>query len=128
MSRVLARSLPSLLPIKNGLVRQPRFGVVMGQEFGLRFSYFGERLSENIRGAAMEFAPTRLEQRLVSGVVDQRVPELVARVRRDAAHVQQFRIGQAAQRPLQLWFGDGMDRVEQRIGKVAAEYGADLGN
>src|SRR5690349_2474050 len=102
MSRVLARSLPSLLPIKNGLLRQLRFGVVMGQEFGLRLGYFGERLSENIRGAAMEFAPARLEQQLIGGVADQRVLELVGGFRREAPHVQQFRVGQAAQRQLKL--------------------------
>ena len=58
MSRVLARSLASLLPIKNRLLHQPCFSVVMGQEFGLRLSHVGERLIENIRGASMEFAPS----------------------------------------------------------------------
>ena len=60
-----------------------------------------ELLVDGARDDKMQFLAAALEQRLVGRVLDQRVLELVGRVRRDAAHVEQFRVGQLAQRRLQ---------------------------
>ncbi len=74
----------------------------------------------------MQFLAAALEQRFVSRVPDQRVLELVGCLGGDAAHVEQFRVGESAQGALQVRFGDRMDRVKQFVGKFAADYGADL--
>jgi hypothetical protein len=74
----------------------------------------------------MQILAATLEQRLVGGITDQRMLELVGGIRSDTAYVDQFRVGQIAQRALQILFGDRMDRMEQSIGKLAANRCANL--
>jgi hypothetical protein len=47
--------------------------------------------------------------------------ELVGRVGRDAADIEQISVGQIAERALEMLIGDRMDRVKSFIGKLAAE-------
>src|ERR1700758_48545 len=98
----------------------------MGQSFGLSFGEFRKMLSQLVCDNPVEFAPARLEQRFVRRVLDQRVLERVHRLWRDSANVKQFRVGQFAQRVLEILFGNGVDRMQQLVGKFAAYYGADL--
>ena len=74
----------------------------------------------------VQFFAAALEQRLVGRVPDQCVLEQVGRLRSDAAHIEQFRVGQIAQRTLQILFGDRMDRMEQSTGQLAANHRANL--
>ena len=83
----------------------------MGQSFGLSFGEFRKMLSHLVCDNPVEFAPARLEQCFVSHVTDQCVLELVSSVRSDPAYIEQLRVGQLAQRALQIFFGYGMDRV-----------------
>src|SRR5689334_17622632 len=52
--------------------------------------------------------------------------ELVGRFRGDAAHVEQSRVRQPAQRPVQVGFRYWIDRMDKLVGKFATDYGADL--
>jgi hypothetical protein len=74
----------------------------------------------------MQFLAAAFEQRFIGGVAYQRVLELIRRLRRDAAHIEQFGVGQSAQRALQVAFHDRMDRVEYFIGKLTANYRPNL--
>ncbi len=85
-----------------------------------------ELLIDRAGDQPMQILAAALEQSLVGRVSDQRVLELVSRVGGDAAHIKQFRVGQLAQRALQIFFGDRMDRVQQLVGELAADHGADL--
>ena len=57
---------------------------------------------------------------------DQRVLELIGRVGRDPTHVQQFRVGQVAQRTAKVLFRYRMDRVQQFIRELAPDHRRDL--
>jgi hypothetical protein len=65
---------------------------------------------DGARDSEMQILAAALEQRFVTGVADQRVLELVSRIGRGAAGIEQFRVGETAQRPLQLRFSDRMNR------------------
>ena len=59
----------------------------------------------------MQFLAAALEQRLVSGVANQCMLELIGRVRREAARIEQFGVGQSPQMALKLAVIQRMDRV-----------------
>ena len=52
--------------------------------------------------------------------------ELINGVRSDAAHVDQFRVGQTAQCALQVLFGYRMHRVQDFVGNIDADHGTDI--
>jgi hypothetical protein len=54
------------------------------QNFGVCLPCRGKQLISNTGDGEMEFLPAALEDRFISGVADQRVLELIGRVRRDA--------------------------------------------
>src|ERR1700682_3794354 len=87
----------------------------------------GDKLLINgARDRPMQVPAATLEQGLVSGVANDCMLERVHSLRRDPSDVNQLRVGQSAQRAWKLFFGDRMDRMDQFVGKIAADYGADL--
>ena len=66
----------------------------------MRFRERGKLFIDCTRYLPMQFFAAALEQGFVGGVPDQRVLERVGRLRSEAADVEQFRVGQSAQRTL----------------------------
>ena len=52
--------------------------------------------------------------------------ELISGVWSDAPQIDQFRVGHSAQRALEILISDRMNRLQQFVGKFAANHGADL--
>ena len=100
----------------------------MRKNFGLRLLERGEFFIDCARHQPVQILAPTLEQRLVGRIADQGVLELVGSLRRDPTHIEELRIRQAAQRALEIRLANRGDRVEQCVGKIAANHGADLRN
>ena len=70
--------------IRRALV-EPGFCQVIGEQLGLGFDDSRKPLLEHPRNASVQLLAPGLEQRLIGGVLDQRVLETVGRVERAAA-------------------------------------------
>ena len=101
---------------------------MMGQEFGLALDEIGEILLQHRRDPSMQFLPPSAQQHAIGGVLHQRVLEEVGGMRSGAAAKQQSGIAELTQRGLQLPLITLRHRLDQFIGKLAAEHRADLGN
>src|SRR5712691_7023433 len=71
----------SLLPVANSLLQQTGFGVVMRQQLGLGRGSVKKLLRQDLGNALVDMLPSTLEQRLIGGVLDQRVVENIAGLR-----------------------------------------------
>ena len=100
----------------------------MGEQFGLALDEIGEMLFQRRRDARVQFLPSPAQQGRVGSVLHQRVLEQVGGMRSDAAAKQQSRIAELIQRGLQLLLRTLRHRLDQFIGKLAAEHRADLRN
>src|ERR1700738_685099 len=96
------------------------------EPFRMPISHLPQLSPESLSDLAVQFEPPRLQQRLVCGVLDQRMLERVRGVRREPARVNQFRLGQLRQRGLQILFCQWMHRVYKFVGKLAPYYRCDL--
>ena len=88
------RRVPRPLPVGDGRLRAAGRGVVMGQQFRLRLDGSGNWASKHLRNLLVILLPGALEQRLIGGILDQRVLEAIRRLRREAPLVEQFRVHQ----------------------------------
>jgi hypothetical protein len=77
--RALDRSLPGILPIRQGLLYETRLTVVMRQQLGLSFDGLREPRFYRARDLFVIPLPRALEQRLVGRILDQRMLEHIAR-------------------------------------------------
>ena len=67
-------------------------------------------------------------QRVISGILDQRVLEDVPRARRPAALVKQLGIDQLGQSLLQCCLLDRTDGLHHLVGELPSQHGAELGH
>src|SRR5580693_9251917 len=91
------------LPLPDSLLFQIRLGVMMSEEFGLSLGGPWQAPFKSLGNLAMVLLAPAPQQRLIGGVLDQRVPETVIRLGRDALHEQHLRVGQLAQRRFELF-------------------------
>jgi len=63
----------------------------------------------------VQLPATAFEQCFVRRIANQRVLELVGRVRRDAANVQKFRVAQNIKCLLQITFSDRVSSAQQLV-------------
>jgi hypothetical protein len=98
------------------------------EQLGLRLRFPGELLFQNLRDAGVELRAAGLEQGVVSGVPDQGVLEAVGGVRRGATAEDELRLDQLVEGDVEFRLGPAGDRGEQRIGELATDRGADLGD
>ena len=99
---------------------------MMGEQFGLALDEIGEMRFQCRGDAPMQFLPSPAQQRAVGSVLHQRVLEEVGGMRSGAAAKQQSSIAQLSQRGLQFPLRTLCHRLDQFIGKLAAEHCADL--
>ena len=90
IGRALAGSLPCLLPVGNGLLDEARLGVVMGQQLRLGLDGLGKLLLQHLGNLLVILLPFALEQRLIGGVLNQRMLEEIVRLRRQPALIDQL--------------------------------------
>ena len=126
VSRLLCGMLPRLQPLMRGALRVAGGCQMMGEQFGVARDEIGEMRFQCRGDAPMPFLPLRAQQRAVGGVLHQRVLEQVGGMRSGAAAKQQSRIDQLSQRGLQFPLRTLRNRLDQFIGKLAAEHCADL--
>ena len=101
MRRVPRRALARLEPIRHGPFGGARFAVVVGQQLGLRLDDLRELALQQLGDLPVILLAGAPQQRLVGGVLDQRVLEDVAGPRRPAALIEQLGLDQLAQPVLQ---------------------------
>ena len=82
IGRALARSLPCLLPVGNGLRYEPRLGVVMRDQLGLGLDGLRKLLLQHLSDLLVILLPGALEQRLIGRILHQGMLEEIARLRR----------------------------------------------
>ena len=84
------------------------------------------RGQQDLGRAAVQRLAAALQEAVVGGVLDQRVLEAIARVRRDAFDEQELRVGEPVERGAQRRLLQPRHRLQQRVREVAAEHRADL--
>ena len=126
--RALTRPPPRLVPVFDRLLGEPRLRAVVRQKFWLHVRRLRESLLEDARDAGVQLLAAGLEQRLIGGVLDQRVLEAVGGLGRRAAAEHQLGCDQLVEGGAQLVLGPVGDRGEQLVGELAADHGADLGH
>ena len=82
--------MPGLAPPADCLFGLGRQGVVMGDRFRMRLGHIRKTGFQDLRDPGVQFAPLAPQHRSVCRISDQRVFELVARIRRQPPHVDQF--------------------------------------
>ena len=112
--------------IRGGRV-EPGFGQVICEQFWLGFDDSRKPLLEHVRDASVQLLAPGLEQRLIGGVLDQRVLETVDRLGRAAAAKHELGGDQLVEPAFQLLLRPVGDCGEQLVGELAADHGADLG-
>ena len=98
IGRALRRPLAGLSPVGDGRLSEAGLRVVVGEQFGLFLDRLRKLLLQRFGDPAVLDAPIRSEQRVVGGVLDQRVLERVTRLRRVAALEDQLGFGKPPQR------------------------------
>src|SRR6266446_5203964 len=71
VSRAFDGYLSRLLPVGNGLLCEPRLGVVMSQQFGLRLDQLGRLYLQNLGNALVILLPRAPEQRLIGCILNE---------------------------------------------------------
>src|SRR6185503_6430927 len=94
MARSASGVLTGLTPLRNRLFRETGLGVVMGQQLRLGLGGIAEALGQRARETGVILLPDRCEQRLIRGVLDQRVLERETGFRNETSLVEQPRIHQ----------------------------------
>src|SRR5436309_12132469 len=93
-----------------------------GEDFGLRLGHRRELLGDRLCHTPMQLSPPTLEERLIGGIVDERMLELIGSLRRNAARVDQLRVGKLLKRRLQFLFGNRRDSLKQLVGELAPDH------
>ena len=86
----------------------------------------GSAAPPDLRGAAMKPLTAALEEAVVGCVLDQRVLETIARLRRDAVNEQDVGFRETLERGLQRRLFDFRDVAQEQIGEVTSKHRADL--
>src|SRR5579863_4081456 len=83
-------------------------------------------LAQDFRRTLMQRKSPALQQAVISRVLDQRVLETIARLRRGAFDEEDVRLGEALERRLQPGFVPPGDLAQQLVRKIPPEHAADL--
>src|SRR5262249_2854597 len=86
-------------PVRDGSLSERRRREVAGERLGLRLSKLRKRALQHVGYASVQVCTATLEHRLISRVLNQRVPKGVFRVRRNAVPIHEFRADQLRQCP-----------------------------
>ena len=97
IGRALDRPFAGPLPVHRRRSRQAGLGIVVRDQLRAGLDRIGEVALEQFGDLAVILQARAPEQRLVGGVLDQRMLEDVARTRRPAALIEQFGLDQAAE-------------------------------
>ena len=81
-----------------------RFGPVVRNYLRMGLLQRGELFIDCMSYPPVEFFTPALEQRLIGGIPDQRMLELIGGLRRNPSDLDQVRFGRAAQSTLELFF------------------------
>src|SRR5262249_55101403 len=73
IGRALARALSGFLPVRNSLLLEPRFGVMVSQQFRLGLDCLGKLLLQDLSNLLMQLLAAALQQRLIGRVLNQRM-------------------------------------------------------
>ncbi len=119
-------ALPGLVPVGQGLGLEARFRVVVSQQFGLRSRGLGKLRRQLLSNPLVILLPGALQQGLIGGFLDQRVFKQVDRVGRVAALIEQFRVHELPERPLEGVLIPGRHSPQQGIGKLPPKDRAKL--
>jgi hypothetical protein len=122
LQRQLARGLPK----PNGGFGKARSGEMMGQDLRLGGPDVREALLDHAGDLAVQRLPAALQQRVIGGVLHQRVLEGVDSIRRRASTEGQSRCAQLHQGVVELSLRHRRDRRDQLIAEFAANRRPDL--
>jgi hypothetical protein len=111
------------LPKGDRRCRQPGLAIVVRDELRAALDGVNEALLQQFRDLAVIMLAGAPQQRLVGGILDQRVLEDVARARRPAALIQQLSLDEAAESIAQARLVDqaGSDEALDALGRPASE-------
>ena len=122
------RPLARALPVGNGLVGEPRLGVVVRLQFRFGRDSRGKLALQHLGDLSVIVLAGPFEQRLIGRVLHQCVLEQVPRAGRSTPLVEQLGVDQQRQAFLQLGLFDRNDRLHHLIGELPPEHGAELGD
>ena len=100
--RVLRGTLPSLVPVRQGLSLEARFRVVPGQQFGLGDRSLGELRRQHLGNTLVILLSRALEERLIRRLLDQGMLEQIGGLRQCAALVEHLSLHELHQAAPQL--------------------------
>jgi len=80
-----------LLPVRNGVLRQPRFGVVLSEQLGVRLNAPGKPNLQYLGNVLMVPLAGAPQHGLIGRVLDEGMLEAVRRLRRQPLLVQELR-------------------------------------
>ena len=89
IGRALHGAEPGPLPVTHGGRTEAGLREVMGEQLGLRFDGFGKPLDQYLRDPLVILLPVALQQRLIGGILNERMPERVDDVGGQAPPVEQ---------------------------------------
>src|ERR1700730_11138744 len=116
-------------PVDNCSFYGSSLGVVMRHQPRLLICNFGEALLQHRSDARVKLAPPAAEERLVGGILKERVPEEIDNIRWRAAAVAELRLDERLQRLSQPLLGKPIsNRADRLIRKLSAERRTDLSN
>ena len=126
IGRAFESPLARLLPVGNGLRREPRLGVVVCQQFGLGRGGRGELGLQDVRNARVILLPRAAQQRLIGGILHQDVLKEVGRLGEEAVLVEQLGLDQLRQPVLESWLVHRRHGTQEGIRKLPPQDGAKL--
>ena len=101
LRRPFSRPQPRLQPVPGALLGQARLTEVMGEQLRPGLGRLRELRLQHFGDPPMELLSLPLDQRVVQGVLEQRVLEDVTAAGRPALRVQDLRLNQLGQRPFE---------------------------
>src|SRR5262245_56609294 len=99
----LASPLPGLLPIGNRLLRESRFGVVVGEQFRLGLNHLKKALLQHPSNLLVILLPGALKERRISGILDEGMLEDVPPLFSQASLIENIGFHQFVESGLQVW-------------------------
>ena len=124
--RPLPRPQPRLQPVADALLGQARLGEVMGEQLRPRLGGLRELRFQHLGDPPVELLSLALDQRVVQGILEQRVLEDVAAAGRPALRVQDFSLNQLCQLRLERRLVQCRDGGQQFVAELAAERRGEL--
>ena len=126
LRRPFSRPQPRLQPVRGALLGQARLAEVMGEQLRPRLGRLRELRFQHVGDPPMELLALSLDQRVVQGVLEQRVLEDVGAAGRPALRVQDLRLHQLRQFALQRPLVQVRDGGQHLVTELAAQRRGEL--